>query len=95
MQRVSNIMPYFRKELGDIFGDREALNWAYLTIDYFLGYNRADCIVHSDKFIKIEISDKLKDIIVWDKKVGQPAIQEQVMNRRTELILVFENKLPL
>tara|TARA_B100000945_G_scaffold317324_1_gene319932 strand:+ start:1083 stop:1892 length:810 start_codon:yes stop_codon:yes gene_type:complete len=40
-------------------------------------------------------SDKLKDIIVWDKKVGQPAIQEQVMNRRTELILVFENDYPI
>ena len=71
MQRVSNIMPYFRKELGDIFGDREALNWAYLTIDYFLGYNRADCIVHSDKFIKIEISDKLKDVVI-DLKSNKP-----------------------
>jgi site-specific DNA-methyltransferase (adenine-specific)/modification methylase len=40
-------------------------------------------------------SEKLKDIIVWDKKVGQPAIQEQVMNRRTELILVFENDYPI
>ena len=40
-------------------------------------------------------SEKLKDIIVWDKKVGQPAIGEQVMNRRTELILVFENDYPI
>jgi site-specific DNA-methyltransferase (adenine-specific)/modification methylase len=32
----------------------------------------------------------LKDIIVWDKKHGQPAMQQNVMNRRTELILVFE-----
>jgi site-specific DNA-methyltransferase (adenine-specific) len=32
----------------------------------------------------------LKDIIVWDKKHGQPAMQNGVMNRRTELILVFE-----
>jgi site-specific DNA-methyltransferase (adenine-specific) len=39
------------------------------------------------------IGDKanvLKDIIVWDKKHGQPAMQKNVMNRRTELILVFE-----
>lgn len=40
-------------------------------------------------------NEKLKDIIVWDKKVGQPAIGEQVMNRRTELILVFENDYPI
>jgi len=32
----------------------------------------------------------LKDIIVWDKKHGQPAMQSGVLNRRTELILVFE-----
>ena len=40
-------------------------------------------------------SENLKDIIVWDKRVGQPAIGEQVMNRRTELILVFENDYPI
>jgi site-specific DNA-methyltransferase (adenine-specific)/modification methylase len=43
-------------------------------------------------FFKI-IGDKaeyLKDIIVWDKKHGQPAMQSGVLNRRTELILVFE-----
>jgi len=42
-----------------------------------------------------EFNESLKDIIVWDKKVGQPAIGEQVMNRRTELILVFENDYPI
>jgi site-specific DNA-methyltransferase (adenine-specific)/modification methylase len=34
-------------------------------------------------------ADKLKDIIVWDKTHGQPAMQANVLNRRTELILVF------
>jgi len=38
-----------------------------------------------------EFSEKLKDIIVWDKKHAEPSIQSQVLNRRTELILVFEN----
>lgn len=37
-----------------------------------------------------EYAPYLKDIIVWDKAHGQPAMQERVMNRRTELILVFE-----
>ena len=37
-----------------------------------------------------EFSDYLKDIIVWDKGHGQPAMQEGVLNRRTELILVFD-----
>ena len=42
-----------------------------------------------------KFSDNLKDIIVWDKKVGQPAIGEQVLNRRSELILVFEKDYPI
>jgi len=42
-----------------------------------------------------EFSENLKDIIVWDKKYAEPAIQKQVMNRRTEFILVFENDYPI
>jgi len=37
-----------------------------------------------------EFSNHLKDIIVWDKNHGQPSMQSGVLNRRTELILVFE-----
>jgi site-specific DNA-methyltransferase (adenine-specific) len=37
-----------------------------------------------------DFNEQLKDIIIWDKGVAQPAMQEQVLNRRTELILVFE-----
>lgn len=37
-------------------------------------------------------ADKLKEIIVWDKNHGQPAMQAGVLNRRTELILVFEKE---
>lgn len=34
--------------------------------------------------------DYLKDIIVWDKGYAQPAMAPKVLNRRTELILVFD-----
>lgn len=37
-----------------------------------------------------EFAPYLKDIIIWDKNHGQPAMQSGVLNRRTELILVFE-----
>ena len=37
-----------------------------------------------------DFSEQLKEIIVWDKGYGQPAMQELVLNRRTELILVFD-----
>lgn len=43
-------------------------------------------------FFKImgEFSDYLKDVIVWDKGHAQPAMASKVLNRQTELILVFE-----
>ena len=42
-----------------------------------------------------EFSDYLKDIIIWDKGHAQPSIQHGVINRRTELILVFDNDYPI
>lgn len=42
-----------------------------------------------------DFADNLKDIIVWDKGYAQPAMQEGVLNRVTELILVFENDYPI
>jgi len=37
-----------------------------------------------------DFSEHLKDIIIWDKGVSQPAMQELVLNRQSELLLVFE-----
>lgn len=37
-----------------------------------------------------DFSDNLKDIIIWDKGYGQPAMHTGVVNRRSELILIFE-----
>jgi site-specific DNA-methyltransferase (adenine-specific)/modification methylase len=42
-----------------------------------------------------DFNEYLKDIIVWDKCVAQPAMQKQVLNKRTELILVFETDYPI
>lgn len=44
-------------------------------------------------FFKIigEYSDYLKDIIIWDKGVSQPSMLPGVLNRQSELILVFDN----
>jgi len=36
--------------------------------------------------------DKIKDIIIWDKGFGQPAINAGVLNRSTELIIVFDDE---
>lgn len=36
-----------------------------------------------------EFSDKLKEVIVWDKTTAQPAIGEGVLNSQFEILLVF------
>lgn len=48
-------------------------------------------------FFKIigEYSEYLKEIIVWDKINSQPAMQQQVLNRRSEFVLVFEKDYPI
>jgi release factor glutamine methyltransferase len=63
MEKVSNIIPYFKAELLGITQEREIISWAYIVIQHLLGYNRSDCIIHADKEITIEISDDIKQII--------------------------------
>ncbi len=36
-------------------------------------------------------SENIKDVIIWDKGHGQPSMHEGVINKATELILVFES----
>ena len=38
-----------------------------------------------------DFNKNLKDIIIWDKGEGQPAMHESVLNRASELILIFES----
>ena len=42
-----------------------------------------------------KFAESLKDIIIWDKGHGQPAMQEGVLNRQFEFILVFEKDYPI
>jgi site-specific DNA-methyltransferase (adenine-specific)/modification methylase len=38
-----------------------------------------------------EFAEQLKDIIVWDKGHGQPSMLPGVLNRQSELILIFDS----
>ena len=42
-----------------------------------------------------DFSDNLKDIIVWDKGYAQPSMHAQVLNKRTELLLIFDTDYPI
>ena len=63
MEKVSNIIPYYIKQLKDIANEREIISWAYISIDFLLGYNRSECIINSDKEIGIDIIDRFRQII--------------------------------
>ena len=71
MEKVRNIIPYFIKQLNGIVQEREIISWAYISIDFLLGYNRSDCIIHSEKDITSEVSDRIKQIIA-DLKTNKP-----------------------
>ena len=74
MEKVSNIIPYYIKQLNGIVHEREIISWAYISIDFLLGYSRSDCIIHADKDISIDMSDKIKQIIA-DLKTNKPIQQ--------------------
>jgi len=71
VEKVSNIIPYFKQQLSGIADAREIISWAYISIEHCLGYNRSDCIVHSNNDITTEVSDKIKQI-VSDLKTKKP-----------------------
>lgn len=45
-------------------------------------------------FFKIigEFSENIKDIIVWDKGYAQPAMAKNVLNKQSELLIIFDSK---
>jgi len=71
VEKVSNIIPYFIKQLSGIADEREIISWAYISIEHCLDYNRSDCIIHADKQITTELSDRFKQIIA-DLKTNKP-----------------------
>ncbi len=71
MEKVSNIIPYFIKQLSGIAPDREIISWAYLSIEHCLGYNRSDCIIRSEQEITSLIANRLKQITT-DLKTNKP-----------------------
>lgn len=41
-----------------------------------------------------DFAEKIKDIIIWDKVLAQPAMAEKVLNSRFEVILILQNSKP-
>tara|TARA_B100001758_G_scaffold243167_1_gene252553 strand:+ start:10820 stop:11653 length:834 start_codon:yes stop_codon:yes gene_type:complete len=71
MRKVSNILPFFKKELLGIAEKQEITSYAYLAIYHFLGYSRSDCIINSDQQLTIDTVKALRQTII-DLKTHKP-----------------------
>jgi site-specific DNA-methyltransferase (adenine-specific) len=65
-----------------------------LRVSNIIFYNIQIVTGSKRAFFKIigEYAEQLKDIIIWDKGVAQPAMLPGVLNRQSELILIFEKE---
>ena len=63
MQKVSNILSYFRKELSAVADEREITSWYYISMQYLLVYNRSDCIINSNQVLNKSQLSKIKQIV--------------------------------
>jgi len=68
MQKLGDIILFFKKELAGISYSREIFNWAYITINNLFGYDRANCIVNQNQKISLHQRRKIKRIVCQLKK---------------------------
>lgn len=63
MEKVSNILSYFREELSAVADEREITSWYYISMEYLLVYNRSDCIINSNQVLNKSQLSKIKQIV--------------------------------
>ena len=63
MEKVSNILSYFRQELSTVADEREITSWYYISMEYLLVYNRSDCIINSNQVLNKSQLSKIKQIV--------------------------------
>jgi len=64
-----------------------------LRVSKVVCYNFQIVTGSKEAFFKIigDFNTKIKDIIIWDKNTGQPAMHEKVLNSVYEMILILED----
>ena len=63
MEKVSNILSYFRQELSAVADEREITSWYYISMQYLLVYNRSDCIINHNQVLNKSQLSKIKQIV--------------------------------
>jgi len=71
MEKVSNILSYFREELSAVTDEREITSWYYISMEYLLVYNRSDCIINSNQVLNKSQLSKIKQIVA-ELKIHKP-----------------------
>ncbi|MAW21730.1 MAG: protein-(glutamine-N5) methyltransferase, release factor-specific [Flavobacteriales bacterium] len=71
MQKVSNILPFFKRELLGTVEQREITSFAYIAINHLLGYSRSDCIINANQQLTSDTVTRLHQIII-DLKRNKP-----------------------
>lgn len=79
--------------VDDFYAFHKATIVEMLRISKCIVYNFQIVGGSKEAFFKIigDFNMEIKDIIIWDKGFGQPAISENVLNSAYELLLVLEN----
>jgi site-specific DNA-methyltransferase (adenine-specific)/modification methylase len=80
--------------IDDFYNIHSKILKELLRVSKIVFYNIQIVTGSKRAFFKImgEFHKNLKEVIIWDKKHGQPAMQQEVLNRRSELLLVFEDE---
>ena len=68
MQKLGDIILFFKNELAGISNSREIFNWAYITINNLFGYDRANYIINQNQKISLHQRKKIKRIVSQLKK---------------------------
>ena len=71
MEKVSNILSYFRQELSTVADEREITSWYYISMKYLLAYNHSDCIINSNQVLNKSQLSKIQQIVA-DLKTHMP-----------------------
>jgi release factor glutamine methyltransferase len=63
MEKVGNILTYFKTALANRFDEREISSWAYLSINHILGFSKSDCILRRNESLTEATQNQFLQIV--------------------------------
>lgn len=79
--------------IDEFYDFHKKILFELLRVSKIICYNFQTVTGSKEAFFKIigDFSPYIKDIIIWDKGYGEPAIHEKILNSVYEFILILEN----